>query len=80
MSTKRYLASLVVVGCAVLVVPGGGCDRDTKPKATTNTPAPPPTAEDMATLRDRQIAAAKAATQQSAGAAAPATQPATPGK
>jgi hypothetical protein len=60
----------LVVGCALVAVGGvAGCDRQpSQPKATTNTPTPPPTAEDMAATRDKAIAAAKAATQKTAGA------------
>jgi hypothetical protein len=71
MNTRHSLASLVV-GCALGVVVGAaapGCDRQpSQPKATTNQPSAPPTAEDVATMRDKAISAGKAATQKTAGA------------
>jgi hypothetical protein len=67
MSTRHYLASLAV-GCA-LVVGSAGCDRQpSQPKATTNTPAPPPSAEDVAAMAEKAKAAGMAATQKTAGA------------
>jgi hypothetical protein len=56
MSTRQYLASLVV-GCALVVA--AGCDRQpSQPKATTNTPVPPPPASEA--IEKAKEAAAKA--------------------
>jgi hypothetical protein len=63
MNAKYGVCGLILGAAAVVggVTAGTGCDRNPTPKATTGTPVPPPSSQEVARMAAEGVAKAKAA-------------------